>query len=265
MINMKIFLQYILPKKFISWLMGKLASLKHPIAIKNYGIKKYIKYYKVDLSEAIKTDYREYKCFNDFFSRHLHPAARAIDLNPSCIISPADGAISMLGKISVNTLIQAKKHDYLLQDLLGGKVSDAEKFINGEFITIYLSPKDYHRVHVPFEGKLVKSLHVPGQFFSVNPSTVDAVPNLFARNERVINFFETSIGHMAVIFVGAIVVGSIVISAQENTNLKKGDELGCFQLGSTVIVLFQENKISFPQNLNVNSVVKMGEKLAEIK
>lgn len=241
--------------------MGKLASFKHPVFFKNLWIKKYITHFDVNMTEAIKTNYEHYECFNDFFSRRLQPLARPIDQDSNSIISPADGSISMLGKIHKNTLIQAKNHDYTVQDLLGGNFADAEKFINGHFMTIYLSPKDYHRVHTPVTGKLVKTVHIPGKLFSVNPLTVESVPNLFACNERTLNIFETDIGNVAVIFVGAIIVGSIVMLAKENDLLNKGDELGYFQMGSTVIVLFQENKISFENSLTVNSSLKMGTKI----
>lgn len=245
--------------------MGKLASLQSPKSLKNWAIKKFIRRYGVNLHEAIETDYQKYLSFNDFFSRRLKPDARLIDADISHIISPADGKISEIGHIKKNSILQAKNHAYTLENLLGGeKFLHADLFENGKFITIYLSPKDYHRVHIPIKGKLLQTVYIPGKFFSVNPATVESVPDLFAKNERVITFFDTASGKIAVIFVGAMIVGSIVITAQEGDTLEKGQELGYFQLGSTVIVLFQENKIHFQPGLTANCALQMGQKIADI-
>lgn len=262
--KINLWLQYLIPQRWFSRLMGKLACITQPKMLKNFHIQYFIRRYQVDLSEAMETDFKKYPDFNAFFTRKLMPLRRPIDAHPNSIVSPADGTISELGNIYQGMLIQAKKHRYQLRDLLGGEGVDEFKnstFENGKFMTIYLSPKDYHRVHLPLAGKFLKQIHIPGQLFSVNPYTVDSVPNLFARNERIINFFDTSIGQIAVILVGAIIVGSIVMTAHENTDLEKGQELGYFQLGSTVIILLESAQTQWQKEFTVGTSLKMGEKI----
>jgi phosphatidylserine decarboxylase len=257
--------QYLLPQHLLSNLMGYLAHLKYPKWLKNWAIRNFIKSYGVDLSQAIESDYQKYFSFNNFFTRKLLPNARPIDQDAKSIISPADGSISEIGNIQMEKLIQAKGHFYNLKSLLGGNIEEALGFENGNFATIYLAPKDYHRVHMPFSGHFLKKIYIPGKLFSVNARTARTVPNLFARNERVILFFQTNIGKMAVILVGAMIVGNIVITAQEDNLIEKGDELGYFQLGSTAILLFEANKMDWQKQFRAGSSIKMGQSLGLLK
>ncbi len=255
--------QYLLPQHALSRLLGMLSNCDRPQNLKNWAIKKFIHHYGVNLTEAIQSDYKKYQSFNDFFTRKLLPQARVINQHPNIIISPADGSISEIGNINQNKLIQAKGHEYTVRDLLGGDGETAAGFQNGAFATIYLSPKDYHRVHMPYQGHFLKKIHIPGKLFSVNSRTTRVVPNLFARNERIITLFQTDIGKMAVILVGAMIVGNIVITAQEDTLLEKADELGYFQLGSTVIILFEANQIAWQKEFRAGSATKMGQPIGE--
>jgi len=255
--------QYLLPQHALSGLLGRLSNCRGPESLKNWAIKKFIDHYGVNLSEAVESDYRHYHSFNDFFTRKLLPGARMIDPNPHMITSPADGSISEIGKINQNKLLQAKGHSYTVRDLLGGDLDAALDFQNGSFATIYLSPKDYHRVHMPYSGHFLKKIYIPGRLFSVNSRTTRVVPNLFARNERIITFFQTDMGKMAVILVGAMIVGNIIITATENNLLQKGDELGYFQLGSTVIILFEANQMAWKKEFRADSAVKMGQSIGE--
>ncbi|HDY91191.1 MAG TPA: phosphatidylserine decarboxylase, partial [Pseudoalteromonas sp.] len=197
-----------MPKHFISRVVGKLAAAKAG-ALTTTLIKLFIKQYKVDMSEAQYPDPAHYKSFNEFFTRPLKDGMRPLIEDSNIITQPVDGAISQLGDIVDGQLIQAKGHDYSLQALLGGSQDDTTPFLGGKFATIYLAPKDYHRIHMPIDGTLSKMVYVPGDLFSVNPLTAQNVPNLFARNERVVAIFETEIGPLAMVLVGATIVASI--------------------------------------------------------
>lgn len=234
------------------------------------------------MQEAIEPNPLAYPTYNDFFGRQLKPECRPIDTDPDSIVSPADGSIAQIGKIAKEKILQAKNHNYSLSTLLGNDKNLAATFINGSFATIYLAPKDYHRVHMPLAGKLTAMMHVPGKLFSVSPKTADNIPDLFARNERVITVFNTEFGPMAVILVGAMIVGSIetvwhgVITpphragirkweyGQQNIHLAKGDELGRFKLGSTVILLLPKGLSTWNGELKKDSTIQMGRKLGEI-
>jgi len=172
-------------------------------------IKQLVKVYGVNLAEAERTAIEDYRSVNDFFTRSLAADARPIDANTNSIVSPADGKISQAGTIKHNQLIQAKGYDYSVEALLGGDITLAKSFYNGDFAVVYLSPKDYHRIHMPMDGKLLSMTYVPGDLFAVNPATVRMVPDLFARNERLVLSFETAIGSMVLVMVGAIFVGSM--------------------------------------------------------
>ncbi len=230
--------------------------------------------------EAIQTDPFEYATYNDFFTRHLKPEFRPIDANPNSIVSPADGNMAQIGLIKHGQILQAKGHNYSVQSLLGGDLNLAALFNNGSFATVYLAPKDYHRVHMPLTGRLKKMIYVPGKLFSVNSHAAENIPGLFARNERVVAIFDTVAGPMAVILVGAMIVGSIetkwfgtvtpphskVIKTWEydtnsNIELSKGAEMGLFKLGSTVIVLFGPQAILWDQGISINLDLKMGSKI----
>lgn len=281
--SLKVKAQYFLPKKLISRGIGKIASAELGDGT-TWMIENFIKYYNVDMSEAEVKELSEFKTFNDFFTRALKKGARPIVKEENALSEPADGTISEFGEIYKDAMLQAKGHYYSLESLLGGDEKDAKPFESGSFVTTYLSPKDYHRVHMPLDGKLEKMIFVPGDLFSVNPVTAQGVDNLFARNERVICFFNNEkIGKFAVVMVGATIVasietvfaGRIAPSAgrektiydytEDNITLKKGAELGRFLLGSTTVCVFPKGKVNFNKELKKGAKVKVGEKLGEIK
>lgn len=274
---MKVFLQYILPKHLITIAAGKLANLQGG-KVTSWVIKKFVKQYKVNMSEAKNSDINSYKTFNDFFVRELKPDARP--LADTKIICPVDGAISQIGPIDKQTLIQAKNHNYTTTALLAGNKDLAQHFDNGSFTTIYLSPKDYHRIHMPCAAKLISMQFVPGQLFSVNPLTAENVPGLFARNERLVCEFESDeVGKFVMVLVGATIVGSMATVwhgtvkrsrgkqiqnfdySDQNISFEKGDEMGRFLLGSTVILLFKNDKVNFNPSLNSLDTVRLGQAL----
>ena len=272
--------QYLVPQHFISRLIGKLASSENHW-IKSFFIGKFADTYQVNMAEAKIEDTSEYKSFNDFFCRELKPEARPIDTDTNNIVSPADGAFSQLGQITDGKLFQAKGHSFSAAELIGGNQELAKEFQNGQFATIYLSPKDYHRVHMPVDGKLISMNHIPGDLFSVNGTTAENVPNLFSRNERVSCLFETPHGPMVMVLVGAMVVASIDTvwagevapigkkvthfnyADNEEVFLKKGEEMGRFKLGSTVILLFPPNTIEWNKELKADSPIQMGVAIAQ--
>jgi len=279
--DIKIAAQYCLPKHAVSRLVGKLAAAEAGV-ITTWLIKAFVKRYGVDMAEAQQPDPGAYRSFNAFFTRSLAAGARTVTGAPLQGAMPVDGAISQLGDIANGRLFQAKGHDYDLLELLGGDKLAAASFENGKFATIYLSPKDYHRIHMPITGKLRQMTYVPGELFSVNPLTVSRVPNLFARNERVITLFETALGPMALILVGATIVASIetvwagTITPprahqifrwgyyQQSIILEKGEEMGRFKLGSTVIALFPKDTVTFPEHLRPTAVTRMGEPFIDL-
>ncbi|WP_205341316.1 archaetidylserine decarboxylase [Denitrificimonas caeni] len=276
-----IFMQYVLPHHTLSRLIGCLAECQTPW-FKNRLIAWFIKRYHVDMSEAQLEDPSAYRHFNDFFTRALKADARPIDDNAKVVVSPADGAISQLGTIEHGRIFQAKGHSFSLLELLGGDADRAAPFMGGSFSTVYLSPKDYHRVHMPLTGILREMVYIPGRLFSVNTTTAEHVPELFARNERVACIFDTEQGPMAVVLVGAMIVASIETvwaglitpplrnmrsydysqAARQPITLRKGAELGRFKLGSTAIVLFGANHVVWDSSLQAASAVKVGQCLA---
>lgn len=273
-----IVLQHLLPQHILSRMIGWLAHTEHQWT-KNYFIQWFIQRYKVDMSIAAEPDPRQYKHFNDFFTRALAEGQRPI--SDSGVCCPADGCISQLGEIKHGRIFQAKGQEYTLLELVGGDEKMAQPFDGGHFATVYLSPKDYHRVHMPVAGTLTSMIHIPGDLFSVNDTTAQHVPRLFARNERVVAFFDTEIGPMAIVLVGAMVVASIETvwaglvtpikkhirhtKYQQTTPifLEKGAEMGRFKLGSTAIVLFAKDAVNWKQTLGAQSSVMMGEKIAD--
>jgi phosphatidylserine decarboxylase len=276
-----IILQYLLPQHLLSRLAGKIADCTIPW-IKNPFIEWFIKKYNVDMSLALEEEPRNYPSFNAFFTRALKEGVRPIDDDEDSIASPADGAISQLGKIDFHQVFQAKGQHYTLHKLLGGDENNIKLFEHGNFATVYLSPRDYHRVHMPIDGKLVSMTYIPGDLFSVNQATAENVNELFARNERLIAYFDTPIGPMAMILVGAMIVAGIETIwagqvappprkitrtdyvAKSDFYMKKGDEMGRFKLGSTVILLFGKDRMHWDESLEACSVVKMGEAIAKI-
>ncbi len=273
--------QYILPHHTLSKWMSKLTHCETKWW-KNLFIKQIIAHYGVNMSEALEQDINAFSSFNHFFTRELLPDARPLTAVTKAIASPADGAVSQAGPITEGRIFQAKGKSFTVTDLLGGSDERAKPFINGVFTTIYLSPKDYHRLHMPLSGTLKEMVHVPGRLFSVNTSTTRSVPGLFARNERVVALFDTEAGPMALILVGAIFVSSIetvwhgVVSPptissvrtwqyEENAPvLNIGEEMGRFNMGSTIIVLFGQDAAAWSNDFTADKVVKMGEQIGSV-
>jgi phosphatidylserine decarboxylase len=279
----KVAFQYIMPQLYLTQLAGWFAQQKWG-AVTHFVIKAFAKKYNVDMSEAKKENFSDYESFNQFFIRELKDNARKINENPTALCLPADGRVSQIGHIDDERLLQAKGHFFSLSDLLAGDEELVNTFKNGEFATIYLSPRDYHRVHMPCDATLRKMIYVPGDLFSVNPFLAEHVPNLFARNERVICVFDTAFGPMVQILVGATITASMstvwagVINPPRTGEVKvwtyqgdsaikltKGQEMGAFQLGSTVINLFPANSVTLAEHLEVDVPVRMGEILATMK
>jgi len=241
-------------------------------------------HFDVDMSQAVEPDPLAHASFNEFFTRALRTDARPLPESAEAVISPVDGKISDIGDIHENRIFQAKGHDFSLATLLGGDGTRSRVFENGCFATLYLSPRDYHRIHMPFGGQLRESIYVPGRLFSVAPCTVRSVPELFARNERLIALFDTEVGPMAVILVGALFVGCIEtvwdgvvtpphghwvrakrygISGTEAVTLQRGDELGRFNMGSTVILLFGPDAVNWEDNLEAELALNMGQPIGQ--
>ncbi|WP_428774334.1 archaetidylserine decarboxylase [Vibrio sp.] len=283
--KLKVGLQYWIPQHGLTRLVGKLASAKAG-RLTTAVIGWFIKKYRVNMDEALHSNIDHYQTFNEFFVRELKAGARPISEGESLLTHPADACVSQFGAIEQGQLIQAKGHLFSAQELLGGDASLAEQFAEGEFATLYLSPRDYHRVHMPCDGVLRQMIYVPGDLFSVNPLTANNVPNLFARNERVVCIFDTEFGPMAQVLVGATIVGSIelvwagtVTPPRGNTvyrwdypaegdkavKLSKGEEMGRFKLGSTVINLFAKDQITFDASMQLNAQTRMGEAYAQAK
>lgn len=249
---------------------------------KNAFVKAIVRLYGVDLSEAQEPDPEAYPSFNAFFTRALKPDARPLCADADAVLCPADGAVSQIGRIEKGRIFQAKGRHFDATELLGGDIDRAAPFENGHFATIYLSPRDYHRLHMPLAGTLREMVHVPGRLFSVNAATAENIPNLFARNERVVAIFNTEAGPMALILVGAIFVASIETvwegvvtppTASEPRNwvypsnppaLAKGAEMGRFNMGSTIIVLFGENAVAWQDGLEAGDKVRMGGRLGRL-
>jgi len=273
--------QHLLPHHLLSRLIGFAAECRVSW-FKNRLIGLFAKQYQVNMSEAQVEDLTAFAHFNDFFTRALKDGARPLDTTPGAVLCPADGAISQLGNIEQGRVFQAKGHSFSVIELLGGDSQRAAAFMGGDFATIYLSPKDYHRVHMPLTGTLREMVYVPGRAFSVNQVTAENVTELFARNERVVCIFDTERGPMAVVLVGAMIVASIETvwaglvtppkralktfsydeAARAPIVLEKGAELGRFKLGSTVIMLFGPEQVQWAEELAANSPVKMGQRLA---
>ena len=269
--------QYLLPKLAMTRLAGHVASAEWG-TVTTWVIQRFVKRYKVNMSEAAHADPAHYKSFNEFFTRPLKDGARP--LSSSTWVCPVDGAISQCGAIQRDQIFQAKGHQYSTRALVGGDAALAAQFENGQFATLYLSPRDYHRIHMPIAGKLLRMIHVPGDLFSVNPTTARGVPGLFARNERVVCEFETEKGPMVLVLVGATIVGSMATVwhgqvspprlgkvrewhyESQDVRLHKGEEMGRFLLGSTVVMLFPENSLQFPADWISTRPLQMGEAMS---
>lgn len=268
-----------LPHHFVSRLVFRLTRIEGRLVPS--VIKVFSKLYNVQLSEAVHPDPSYYRSFNQFFTRELRKDCRPVDQTPNGMASPVDGCVSQLGRITDGQLYQAKGISYSLLDLVGGRKTDADPFSNGHFATLYLSPRDYHRIHMPITGKLTSMHYIPGRLYSVAPHTVRTVSGLFARNERVVCLFDTDAGKLAMILVGAINVAAIetvwaglitppnskkIIHLdyldQDQLQLNKGDEMGRFNMGSTVILLVENGK-GWQPDLAEGSPVQLGELIGE--
>ena len=280
--HLKIALQYLLPKHLLSRLLGHVAA-KEGGSLSPWLIKRFIRHYQVNMNEALDENPAHYPSFNAFFTRALKPDARPLLANDQQLAMPVDGAISQLGAIQQGRIIQAKGHDFSARTLLGGDKALAAPFMGGDFATIYLAPKDYHRIHMPLDGILRTMIYVPGELFSVNPLTASRVPGLFARNERVVCIFDTEVGPMAMVLVGATIVASIETvwagtvtpppgktvrrwdyDADCAPRLAKGDEMGRFKLGSTIVCLFAPERVTLSDNLQPGTPTQMGTVFGDI-
>ncbi|MEQ1297494.1 archaetidylserine decarboxylase [Acinetobacter soli] len=264
--------QSLVPQHQLSRVVGKLAESEN-LLVKTAVIQAFKSKYGIDLSIAQQADALKYKSFNEFFTRALKDGVRVVDNAQDSIVSPADGAISQIGSIDDGEVFQAKGQSFSVEKLIGDPQL-AQPFKHGQFATVYLSPRDYHRVHMPLTGRLTETLYIPGELFSVNQVTAENIPGLFARNERMVCLFDTELGRMAVVLVGAMIVAGIetVVTGKvkptgrlelnhHDVVLEKGGELGRFYLGSTAIVLFEKDKMAWESQFKANSVVVMGEKL----
>ncbi|MFC7299943.1 archaetidylserine decarboxylase [Herminiimonas aquatilis] len=266
--------QYLLPKKALTIFAGKVAGAKAG-RLTTGLICWFIGKYNVNMSEAANPDIHSYASFNEFFTRALRNGARP--MADAAYICPVDGAISQFGAIDTDQIFQAKGHSYTTTELVGGDRELGARFENGSFATLYLSPRDYHRIHMPCDGRLMRMIYVPGDLFSVNPTTARGVPRLFARNERVVCVFEGEAGPFVLVLVGATIVGSMetvwhgVVNAarlgvvrewhydKQFISLKKGEEMGRFLLGSTVVMLFPAKTLAFNAAWSAEGAVRMGE------
>ena len=279
--KLRVLPQYFIPQHFISSLVYRITRCETPW-FKNILIKLFISVFDVDMNLANNPDPESYSSFNTFFTRELSPEARPLSLDEHTILCPVDGAVSQVGNIQNDTIIQAKGKSYTLKDLL---VEDelANMFTAGTFATLYLSPKDYHRIHMPLSGKLSRMIYVPGKLFAVNSHTVRVVDSVFARNERVINIFNTDAGPMAMVMVGALNVGSMetvwagqitpakdrIINdtkySDSDVRLAQGQEMCRFNMGSTVILLFPNDVMQWSSEIAANKGIVMGESIGSIK
>ena len=276
--------QYLFPKQALTHFAGWVAS-KERGWVTTEIIRRFVAKYQVNMGEALDSDIASYKSFNDFFTRALKPGARP--LAESDLICPVDGAISQFGAIEKDQIFQAKGHHYSTTAVVGGDTALAAQFESGSFATLYLSPKDYHRIHMPCDGRLTRMIYVPGDLFSVNPVTARGVPGLFARNERTVCVFESPRGPFVLILVGATIVGSMATvwhgvvnpprlaavrewryphasnASTAAIELKKGDEMGRFLLGSTVVMLFPKAALGFNPAWEPGRVIRLGEAMAD--
>ena len=269
--------QYLIPKQALTALAGKFAGAQAGNTTTTV-IRWFVKRYNVNMAEAANPDIASYSTFNEFFTRPLKPGARP--LAASTWVCPVDGAISQFGAIERDQIFQAKGHSYSTTALVGGDAALAAQFQDGHFATIYLSPRDYHRIHMPCDGTLRRMIYVPGDLFSVNPTTARGVPGLFARNERVVCVFDTAHGPLVLTLVGATIVGSMATVWHGLVNpprpghvwektyeagavtLRQGEEMGRFMLGSTVVLLFQKGALQFNSGWAAAGPVRLGEKMA---
>lgn len=275
-------LQYVLPKHLMSRVIYAIARSESKF-VKNTFVRIFLNLFDINMAEAAQPDPFAYRTFNDFFTRALKPSARPIAIESEFLVSPVDGTVSQVGELLNESLLQAKGQHYTLQELLAGDEESIATYRNGSFACIYLAPYNYHRIHMPYAGTALKNIYVPGELFSVNASTARAVPRVFARNERLNCEFNTAIGRVAVILVGALHVGSIetvhcgevnppprrrkrpeIIAKGVGHEFDKGEELGRFNMGSTVVLLFERNRIHWDESMRANATVQLGRSIARI-
>ncbi|MEX0624825.1 MAG: archaetidylserine decarboxylase [Saccharospirillum sp.] len=269
--------QYLVPHHTLSRLIGALAESEWG-PLKRRFINTFAKHYQVNMSEAERPNLGDYRNFNDFFTRSLTPDARTFPDDAQTLGSPVDGNVSQAGTITDGRIIQAKQQSFTVTELLGGDAEQARRYKDGEFATLYLAPRDYHRIHMPCDGTLLRTTFVPGRLFSVNGTTAEAVPRLFARNERLVCEFETERGRMVMVLVGAMIVASIettwagVVAPMRrqiqhlNYNnpqltFSRGEEMGRFRLGSTVVMLFEPNTLAWNESISPGEPIKLGQPL----
>jgi phosphatidylserine decarboxylase len=279
--------QYVIPHHFLSRLVYRLTRSRSD-SVKNALIRSFMRGFSPDMSDAVRRDPLAYASFNEFFTRALRPGARPIDPNDSVLVSPVDGAISQIGRLDGSQIMQAKGHYYSLEALLDSgdpQANWASRFTDGSFATLYLAPFNYHRIHMPLDGTLVAAWYVPGQLFSVNAVTAAAVPGLFAKNERVVCVFEDGPRLFAMVLVGALFVGSMetvwhgevtprsprtavalpLDTTRAALRLEKGDEMGRFNMGSTVILITAPDMIDLLANMKAGDSVSVGQPLARLR
>jgi phosphatidylserine decarboxylase len=272
--------QRVLPTRFLSWLMFKLTRIRAPW-FKNPFIRVFMRGFDIRLDEAVGGHPEDYEHFNAFFTRALKPGMRPLDADAQALLCPVDGTVSQLGDIESNTIFQAKHHRYRVDELLGGDAQLAQSFSGGRFCTIYLAPYNYHRIHMPVGARLREWIYVPGRLFSVNPATARAMPRLFARNERVVAIFDSDCGPLAMVLVGALFVGSMetvwagLITPPHRRSgidrytpggplhLARGEEMGRFNMGSTVILLAGPKAVEWSERFGPTSRVRMGESIGQ--
>ena len=277
-----VFLQYLVPRHWLTAVVWRIARIRH-VPTKNFLIRRFAAAFDVELDEVCGKVPEDFATFNEFFIRELTDNARPIDDDDDAIVSPADGTVSVAGAIRGDTIFQAKGLDYTLGDLLATDLDEAARYVDGSFATIYLAPYNYHRVHAPLAGELVAARYVPGDLFSVNAGTVSRVRGLFRRNERLVMHFRTAAGPAVVILVGALDVGSIstpwtgeirprkagvvdVLDLSSHpTTVAKGDLLGWFNMGSTVILLLPAGRCEWDDDLEPGRTVRMGEEIGEVR
>jgi phosphatidylserine decarboxylase len=282
--QLNIYLQFILPHHLISRVVLLFTRIRWK-PVKNLLIALFMRGFKPDMSDAVVTDPLAYENFNAFFTRALRAGARPLAGSAHTLVSPVDGTMNQLGAIEHNRILQAKGHDYTLESLLAGAATEwAPRFTGGQFATIYLAPYNYHRIHMPVDGSLCAAWYVPGRLFSVNAAASVIVPNLFARNERLVLLFEGSCGAFAVIFVGALNVGSMAtvwhgdvtprrprqvaqlsLPAQPERFRARGEEIGRFNMGSTVVLLFAPDRMTLEQRLRHGDTMRMGQELGSLR
>ena len=274
--------QRLYPKHLLSWMMLRATRIRFA-PWKNWQIRWFTRRYGVDLSVVPDPAPASYPHFNAFFTRALTPGARPLEGGPGTVVAPADGAVAAAGSMDGRNIVQAKNRTYTLEALFGGDERAAAEFDGGRFATIYLAPRDYHRVHMPITGRLRSTVYVPGELFSVNPVTVDAIGGLFARNERVVSFFDTDLGPLAITMVGAVFVGCIELVwrgvvtpprrrealvehyGDRDVVLEQGREMGRFNMGSTVIVTLADPAVEWSSWLRPAATVQMGQRIGETR